>query len=174
MDLKLMLSKTLTINERNLVVNHIVNHPKDVKILMDAFFSNNSRMCQSSSWVVGKLVEKKPYLISKYLKKMISGLEKPIHNSFTRNVIRTWLFMNFSEDDEAKIFDICMKYICNTKEEIAVRAFSIEVCLNICKKYPDLFPELMETIKIVNNSSSHGIISKCNKVMKFYNKCKID
>jgi hypothetical protein len=134
--------------------------------LMDCFFDPNLRICQRAAWPVGDLGEKYPTLLIPYLPALIENLKTPKHNAIMRNTVRTWQNMPIPEEFQGAVFEICFEYIIDPKIPIAVRAFSMTVCANICNDVPELKEELKIAIEDQLEFGSPGIRSRGNKILK--------
>lgn len=148
----------------------VSHNPSSFGELMECFFDKECRICQHASWPVSDLGEKQPALFIPYLLRMIHSLEIRTHDAIVRNTVRTWQFMEFPDEFQGQIFDICFKYITNPKEAIAIRAFSITVCANICSNVPELREELVLAIEDQIEFGSPGFVNRALKTIKKLNK----
>ncbi len=154
----------------NEIVQIVLKNPDALEELMTYFLSNDSRLCQTASWSVGILASKASHLLIPYMSKLIEAHENPNHDSVLRNSIRAWQFMDIPEEYEGEVFDLCFNYIGDPRFPIAIRVFSMSVCFNICKKYPELLKELKVKLELINQSESPGIRSRCRKILKAIDK----
>jgi hypothetical protein len=152
-------------NVTNTILEAVKNDHSLIKELMDCFFDANLRVCQRAAWPVGDLGEKYPQLILPYLDKMITQLKNPKHNAIIRNTVRTWQFMSIPDKSQGEVYEVCFHYIIDPKVPIAIRAFSMTVCANICKNYPELKAELMIAIQDQMENGSAGICSRGRKII---------
>ena len=67
---------------------------------------------------------------------------------------------------EGEFAELCFAYICDPKEAIAVRSFSITVLYNICLKEPVLANELKMTLEDQMPHGSSGFKSRAKKTLK--------
>jgi len=148
------------------VLGYIKSYPDKIGELMACFFDDNPRICQRAAWPVGDLGEKYPELLIPYLTKMIVNIKEPKHDAVIRNTIRTWQYMSIPEDYLGEIFELCFNYITDPKFPIAIRAFSMTVCANICKVVPELKEELILAIEEQLEHGSAGIKSRGTNVIK--------
>lgn len=136
--------------------------------LMQIFLEGDSTTIQRSSWIVSECAEEYPFLIKPYFKKLIDKLHEPnIHPSARRNIVRIWQFVEIPLDFIGEVYDICFKYL-SGNEAIAVVVFSMTVCLNITKKFPEFKTELRVTIEdllLKQRNGSAGINSRGKKVL---------
>jgi hypothetical protein len=136
--------------------------------LMQIFLKGDATTIQRSSWIVSECAEEYPFLIKPYFKNLIDKLHEPnIHPSARRNIVRIWQFVEIPEEFIGEIYDICFRYLTGN-EAIAVVVFSMTVCLNITKYFPELKTELRVTIEdllLKQQNGSAGINSRGKKVL---------
>lgn len=148
------------------VYQYVVNNPSSFKQLMECFFSHDMRLSQRSVIPVGKIADKHSKMLEPYMKRMLIAQEKPYNTAIRRNVIRTIMLMDLPEKYRGQVFDVCIQYINDVKEAIAVRAFAIAICGDMCKYYPELKDELIEILELHENYGSPGFRSQAKKVKK--------
>ncbi len=150
----------------DIILLEIKKLPERIKELMECFFDAEIRICQRAAWPMGDLGEKYPDLMVPYLPQLIANLKAPKHDAVIRNTVRTWQYMSIPEDYQGEIFEICFYYITDPKIPIAIRAFSMTVCANICKEVPELKEELIMAIEDQLEHGSPGIRSRGTTVIK--------
>lgn len=166
MNIKDILNTAHSKKNSDYIINCVLNDDTKIVELMECFFSKDLRLCQRASYAVGMISGKKGELLQRYMPLMIRSLDKSLHNALTRNIVRVWQNMDIHDDFASEIFERCFNYINDSKEAIAVRAFSIEVCLKICKKFPELKFELIEILPLHYENGSPGLKHKIKKAIK--------
>ncbi len=134
--------------------------------LMECFFSDNLRLCQTASWSVGMIAEKDERLLLPYFGKMVEQLDDPKHDAIVRNTLRSWQSMNIPEDYEGEVFERCFNYITSPTNAIAIRVFSMTVCYNIGLKYPELLIELKAQLEHCQLEEGKGILSRSRTILR--------
>ncbi len=153
-----------TINE---IIEFIGHDAKLFEELMVHFLGNNLRITQLTSWVVGHIGEKQPQLIAPYHQQMVEQLRHDDrHNAIRRNIVRLYQFVPIPELIEGELYDICMGFILDPKEAIAVKAFSMRVCELIAVKYQELIPELSDAIQNCMIDASSGIKNRGSHTLR--------
>lgn len=136
--------------------------------LMQVFLKGDYLTTQRSSWIISECAELYPFLIKPYFRNLIDKLHEPnIHPSAKRNIIRIWQFVEIPEDFMGEVYDNCFRYMTGN-EAIAVVVFSMTVCLNITKHFPELRTELQVTIEDIllkHQNGSAAINSRGKKVL---------
>jgi hypothetical protein len=128
------------------------------------FLHDEYRVVQRISWVICDIADKYPKLVEKNMGDLIKRLDDPdIHTAAKRNVIRVLQFLNIPEKYHAKVFDICLKYLSDPHETIAVRVFSMSVASRLAVLYPELAKEVIEYINVALKNSSAGLRSRSRK-----------
>ncbi len=139
--------------------------------LMTYFLGNNARVTQLTSWAVGHIGEKQPQLIRSYHQDLLAQLQRnDRHNAIRRNIVRLYQFAEIPEDIEGKLYDICIGFILNPKEAIAVRAFSMRVCERIALLHPALIEELIAVVETTIPNGSSGLKNRASHVINHLRK----
>jgi hypothetical protein len=151
------------------IVNYIGNDEKKFAKLIHLVLKGDEIIKQRAAWVMSYCIINYPYLAIPHLNNLIDLLEKPVHNALKRNVVRFLQFIDISEEHQGKIFDICIKLLLNNNEAIAVHAFAMSVCANICKKHPELKHELKLIINEMIQQGSPAIKARGKHILKELN-----
>jgi len=164
-EIKEMLEAEHRKEQRDLIVDFVGTDKLKIKALMSLFLDRkwHWRINQRAAWPIGVIGKNFPHLVSPYYSKMLQLLDDPPHNAATRNVVAIFQYADIPEDLEGDIYSKCFTFLCDTKEAIAVRAFSITVLTNIAMKYEDLKPELVEALNEFLPTATAGIKSRAKK-----------
>ena len=149
------------------IVSSILSGQAKIAELMDCFFSNNQLLCQRAAWAVGIIGEKRSELLTPYISKMIVNASKPLHNAITRNVVRAFQYLHFSENNEGEVYEFCFNQVTDLNQPIAVRCFSFRTCMNIASKHPELINEIKQLIIIMEPDDSPAVRSLIRQAKKF-------
>jgi hypothetical protein len=155
-----------------LIVDYIGDSQERFDEFIQHFFTDEYRVNQRSAMVVSACFDKRPHLLIKHLEKLVKNLEdKNLHVALKRNTVRILQEMKIPEDYMSSLFDSCIGFLTNPAEPVAVKAFSMKVCVNICKHYPDLKQEVIPIIEdLMSHSESMGIHSRGKAMLKQLNK----
>ncbi|WP_236595532.1 hypothetical protein [Imperialibacter sp. 89] len=134
--------------------------------VMDIFFSGPYRITHFSAHLLGKCCDLHPHLILPYLSKMINLLDKNVHDSLKRNILRTMQFIDVPEEHWDKTVQYCFELLLSKKEPIAVKVFGMTVLANLCQKLPELKNELRIIIEDQMPYGSAGFKSRGSKILK--------
>lgn len=151
-----------------LITAYIGTDQKRLKELMECFFSNTYRVTQRAAMVVSDYFDKYPKDMEPYLEQLVLNLENPdIEVAVKRNTVRILQFIPIPEALQASLFDRCLAYLIDTKETIAVKAFSMGILAKLCQYYPELKMEVIPIIEeLIAQAESKGILSRGRSVLQ--------
>ena len=151
------------------IAGYIGNNSERFSVLMDLFFNdpNKSRVVQRAAHVLSFCLDKHPDLITPHLEALIHNLkEDNVHVAVRRNTVRALQTITIPEELLGDTWNICFTYLSSAEEPIAVKAFSMTVLYNICKKLPELKEELQIVIEDQLPYGSSGFKNRAHKVLK--------
>lgn len=121
----------------------VEKNPKIVRELVSLTNGDDLKLSMRASWALQHISFKKPELIRPHIDSLIKSLQKEKqHSGAIRNVIRILHELEIPEKYSAELYDLCLNYTKNGTLPHAIRAFSITLLGDICKKYPALKPEV--------------------------------
>lgn len=122
--------------------------PSELKKVMELINSDDQRISMRASWVLLHFSFDSPEHVVSLLPDLLHFLEKSkIHTGSIRNCIRIFTVVTIPENYCSAVYDTCMRFLTNPKMPHAVRAFSIQAMLILCKVYPELGYELRNVIR---------------------------
>lgn len=138
-----------------------------VEEIVALFLGEDKRIAQRAAAIVMTLADIEPQLFAPYMHRLIMQLHHNPTETQKRNIVRIVDFVDIPTTLEVEIMNFCFQYLENTKESIAVRAFSIRVLGKLYFKYPEIKEELKTLIEInLEQNPSPGIINCGNKILK--------
>lgn len=171
MDIRSLLNKEQTKENRDVMVDHLMKHPEDLPALMDQFFGSNQRIVQRAAWVVGTLGQKKPDLIRPYYARMIKAIRKNnAHVALRRNALRVLQFQEVDESLWGELYDVCIRFLESSSEPVAVKAFAMTTAYRIVKRVPELKDELVAAIEQIIPEGTPGEKSRGQKILSALSK----
>lgn len=168
--LKKLLDGAQSKEVRDEIIGYIGDSKTRMKELMEFFFDEEWRYNQRAAWPLGIIGEQKPHLLIPYLPKMLDNLKTNPKDAVIRNTVRTFQFVDIPEELEGKVYDVCMDYLIDLKQPIAIRAFAMTTLANIAEKHEALQEELLEVIKEYFDIGSAGFKSRAKKIIKRFSK----
>ena len=149
------------------IVNDIGSDPEKFSQIINIFLSDNYRLVQRVSQVIGIIGEKQPQLIAPYLPKLLDLLTTDTIDAVKRNVLRIFQFIDIPKELEGKLFDVALTFLQSNEEAIAIRVFSMTSLRKICENHPELCQEIIPTIEIIlSENKSGGIQSRGKSELK--------
>lgn len=171
MDIKAQLTKEHSKENKDLIVEHLLNHPNEIDALMDQFFSSNHIMVQRAAWVVGTLGDKQPELIKPFFPTMVKAIRQTdCIVAVKRNVLRVLQFQNVDESLWGELYDVCIRFLEDNNEPVAVKVFSMSTAYNIVKQVPELKNELMGAIEQIIPEGTAGEKNRGQKILNALSK----
>ncbi len=155
-----------------LIVRHIDGDQAKFDEFMHCFYTDEYRVNQRAVMVLSACFDQHPHLVKKHMEKLVKNLNRSdLHVALKRNTVCILQEINVPEHLESGLFDNCLKYIQDPKEAIAVKAFSMKVCLNICKNYRELKNEVIPAIEdTMSHSESKGVHARGKAILKALHK----
>lgn len=149
------------------VVQYVGTDAGRFKELMDCFLSEEMRISQRAGWALGMIGEKHVELLNPYHCILLDCLKRDnAHNAIRRNIVRVYQFCEIPMELEAELYDVCINFISDFHEMIAVKAFSIRVCERIIEHYPELRTELSGVIRSEIEHWSPGLKNRGRKFLE--------
>lgn len=159
--------KHLTLKQVKLIVKQIEFQPKLVEDARKIMFGKNTERSMRAAWILVHASKRYPKLIEKQLPYIVKLLHKPgLHTGTIRCCIRIFQELDIPEKYCAELFDICINHTKNALMPHGVRAFSINLLGIICKKYPDLSPEVLLILNELESFPQPPSIAHCVKKAK--------
>lgn len=150
-----------------LIIDWIGDDPARFNELFHLFLHDEYRVNQRASWPLSYCAIAHPELMKKNMGKLITNLQKPkLHNSIKRNTVRVLQSVDIPVKYEGIVMNICITYIEDPKEAVAVKAFSLSVLGKLAIKYPEIIPEIKLLIEDHTTFQIAGFKSRAKKVLK--------
>ena len=148
------------------IVEYIGDDPKRFAELMSIFFNGEYRPTQRAAWPISVAAEKRPHLLTPYLKRLVDQLPKTdVHNAVKRNVVRLLQYVEIPKRLQGKVYSHCLDLIADPSETIAVRAFSMTVAAKIASDELSLLDELRLVVSQNVVGASAGIRVRARKIL---------
>jgi hypothetical protein len=148
------------------IVRMVGDDAKRFTVLMDVFLNEEYRITQRAAWAVSYCAEAHPKLIRPYLRRMIENLKKPVHDAVKRNTVRVLQGIDLPTSLLGSAADVCFTFLQSVHEPAAIKANSITVLANICRKEPELKNEFRLILQQHMPFGSPAIIARAKKVLK--------
>lgn len=135
---------------------------------MELVYRDEPPISMRASWVVFFVCEKYPWLARPHIVKLLKFIPNASVDGTKRTALKLLADAMFelSEEHFGELADICFTFAEDPKEAIAIRAFSLDVLLNVRKKYPEITPELIAIMESIMPDGSRGLKNKCLKAIR--------
>lgn len=131
--------------DRTLDKDFVVQLFKEQKEVFDAgvtlALKNEQPMSWRATWILKHSIQKNDTRIQYFIDDFIELIPKT-NNSQQRETLNILLKMKLDDEQEGKLFDVCMGLWENITKPAAVRYLSFKFIFNVCEKYPELKGEL--------------------------------
>jgi hypothetical protein len=166
MDLRKAIQQEHSRTQTDKILEYVGNNPSRFKALVDVFLEGPHRTTQRAAWPLGYCVERNPKLITPHLGHILDYLKKPgIHNAVKRNTVRFLQFIDIPRRYQGKVAATCFQYL-ESKEPVAIKAFSMTVLANIAMHNPELKQEIVIVIEDQLPYSSPAFTGRARKVLQ--------
>ena len=118
------------------------------------------------AWILNHCSKKRDARLQPYLVDFMDVVMKK-EEGHQREILKLILKMDVDDDNEGKLFDLCMTIWETIDKTPSVRITAFKILVNIAKKYPELAAELkFLTDSDYTDTLSHGIKHSFNKLVK--------
>lgn len=126
---------------------------------------NEAILSQRAAWILPDLAKEKPEWIRKYIPKLLDLLDQQTHPALTRNITKTFSFLDFEDKIAGKIYQKCFEIVQNSSQSIAARAYSMSVLYTITRKYPELSRELKILLTEVQKEGNAACTARSKNIL---------
>lgn len=124
-------------------------------------------LSRRAAWVITHAVMRMPDLITTgHLQEMMSLVPEMKHDGEKRTAARILSLIDLPDELLGEVTDLCFRWLNDTGESIAVRAYCMDTLQAICKTIPELKGELAASIENHMDRFSAGLTNKGAKVLK--------
>ncbi len=132
-------SKALT----DKIVDYVGNRPLRFTRLVAVYLAGPYRVTQRAAWPLGYCIQRHPDLVKPHLAKLLWYAEQPgVHDAVKRNTVRMLQFIDIPRRYQGHVAALCLRFVGDAEQPIAVRCFSLTVLSNMVQTFPDLGREL--------------------------------
>lgn len=152
----------------DIVTANIGNSQELFDETMELVYRDEAPISMRASWVAFFVCEKYPWLARPHLVRLLKLLPNAKVDGTKRTALKLLsdAMFELSEAHFGELADICFTFAEDPKEAIAIRAFSLDILLNVRKKYPEIKPELIAIMESMMPDGSRGLKNKCSKAIK--------
>jgi hypothetical protein len=160
MDFKKEILRDQQLSNAKRMAEHVAFKPSEIKKLIKLFYDKDNNISMRSAWIVSHICKLDPEIVRRVTPDLIKYLKTKNPNSPTvRCILSSLQQIDIPEKYCSVVFDFCMRYVKNTTLPHAVRAFSINIMGILCKRYPELKPEVKLILSELKTFPQPGSIS---------------
>lgn len=124
------------------VTNWILENPIKIEELITLISDKDLFVARNAAWVTNYICSMKQELITPYFEQLYHTILNTKIDGIKRNILCAWQGIQIPEEMNFYIADMCLHFLQNNKETVAVKAYS----LSILQKLLPIIPELKEEI----------------------------
>ena len=167
MDLRRTLEREHSKPAVNKIVRYVGDSREKFSELLDIFLEGPYRITQRAAWPLTYCAEAHPEIVKGKLGILLRYLEKEnIHDAVRRNTIRMLQFVEIPANLHGRVASICLTYLKDNKQPVAIRVFSMTVLGRLAESYPELRQELRVMIEDHLPYAQPAFISRGRKILK--------
>ena len=141
-----------------------------IEDLIENMSSKDIEFRKHASWLLQHTYDICPRSFDRYASQLYTLLSQSQHDSEKRSLLRVFYDIPIDVKMEGALFDLCLGFVENHEEAIAVRAFSISVLCRIAKSYPDLNAEIQVLLRSYLDIDIPAIKSRAKSGLKYLQK----
>ncbi len=155
------------------IVRFVGGDQKKFDALMKLCLGKDVLLAQRASWTLGYCVELHPEMMKMHLKKMLKFIRGAQHPAIRRNFVKIMSLVHIPPSLESESISVCFDLLHTKSEFVAIRVYAMYYLESCCKKYPDLWIELIATIQYESDNEKPAFKAGAKKVILNYRKFKI-
>ncbi len=153
--------------QKDKIVGYVGKSPARFAQLVAVFLMGPYRVTQRAAWPLSYCIEQQPELLKPHLKKILALVgKKGVHDAVKRNVLRMLQFVHIPKGYQGITINLCLAFLADAKEPIAIRVFAMTVLSNIANEVPELKNELIPLIEDQLPYASAGFLSRGKSLLK--------
>lgn len=131
----------LTHSYKTVMILYLNSHPEDFEEAIRLAISDKRPYSWRAAWLLWSCMDKNDQRIHKHVKKLIDTLTTKCDDQL-RELLIILQKMELSNNNEGKLFDICVNIWEKTGKQPSVRYNAFKMMVKIIKNHPDLFKEI--------------------------------
>jgi len=150
----------------NYIVHTLGNNEQYFKQLWDIIKRDEYKISVMAVWIWDSIIIKYPEMFNPYLVEAIEILHKFKLDGTKRLLLKIIVRYNIEENLKGRLFNLCVKYLMDPKEPVAIKVHSMQIMYNISQTEPDLKPEIIDIIEYQYEFNSIAYKSRADKLLK--------
>jgi len=130
------------------IAGWVGDEPERFGNLFKLCLGDEYRVVQHAAAALTRCLKHHPGLIQPHFGQIVTHLKMPeVSVAVKRNLLRLIQDTPVPARYEGDIMTLCFGYLQSSAEPVAIKAFSIRLLGHLCKKYPDIIPEVKSIIE---------------------------
>jgi len=155
---------------KKMVAEWILSDPKQLDTLWEMILNQKPQQCGRAVWVLEYVCFLDKSVLVQLNDKILDFFPKITDNSARRILAKLVCESEIPEKYEADILNTAFDWFSNRSLPIAVRVNCMQIVYKICKKYPDIAPEIVTIIKNEISDAKPAFVCRGQKILKKLNK----
>lgn len=135
------LEHTLTSFYKDGMIRYLKNHPDDFEEAMRLAVSDKQPYSWRAAWLLWSCMEPNDARVKGHVAEMLDAIPS-LKAGHQRELIKILSFMELDEEEEGRLFSLCMDIWEQVHKAPSVRGNALWVIINMAKKYPELVNEV--------------------------------
>jgi len=152
--------------EKEFILNEIIQDEEVFNALINRILDKDAAFNIGPSWILGYAGICKPEWFLNRLNELLETLDTETHPSVYRAIARVLRYIPIPENYVGIVIDICLKWLQDPKQTIAVKAFSMHALSKLFSKVPEICPEIRFIIESIIPYSSPGLKNAGQKIIR--------
>jgi len=164
-----MIGSTMRTREIEFIASSAAEDPGLISRLFEYSLSDEGKIGFHASWVLTKVADKAPALFYDKFPRMVDSLDKLQNESVLRSFLRIITLLDKEKlggHHQGILTDHCFSFLRSGACSVAVKAYSMEIIYSLALIYPELIHELSETINMLQEETSAGVVARGRIILK--------
>lgn len=165
------LSRPLSKDFLDIMVQEVFQHPSDSEILYALIFHKDKKIAWRAAWACQKISEKHPEWFTDTQFKGLTALAiSTTHEGLKRGCLSILSCLPFPDPIPVDFINACFEWMVSAKSPIAVQALSMKLLFRICTVEPDFTIEFRTYLETLSPGDySKGFNAARNNIFKKLN-----
>lgn len=172
MNYKTQLLKEHSRSNTDYITKAIGNKAGDFSQIIDIIYSEQPPLPQRAAWLLASVNDIHPELLAPYIPQFIKTITGFKVDAIRRNMMVVLASQPIPKKLQAKLIDICFKFMLSAEEKVVVKVHAMQVIANLAKEHPELTGELMLVIEDQLPKNTAAFSARARLITKELNKLK--
>lgn len=168
MNIRQQLLKRNSRANADIVIAHVASTPEAIIELMACFLSDEVKVAQRASQVVGDMGRRQPELLEPWWDEMLQAAQQPVHDAIRRNVARYFseLEMTLPTKLEKSLVTLFTDWTCEPTTPVAIQVFAMQFVADRGGRFSNEAERVKAAILSRFDTASAGFRSRGKQILK--------